>query len=202
MRSDRREVRQERTRQAIVEAARAVFARQGVEATTLAEIAEEAGYGVSSLYSYFENKEQLVNSAIDAFVVDAFAILDRERGDDEPFLPWFERLVRDQFALAFASRGLIGVLSEMRDEAKGRPGVQGLDAERWLRRLAEILEDGMDCGALRRMDPMLAAHLTEGALHAIACAHASELPTRDDDELIEVSLQFLFEGLGQSEESA
>jgi AcrR family transcriptional regulator len=46
-------------RKAIVEAAREIFARQGYETTTIAEIAAAAGIAVGTVYLYFRNKREI-----------------------------------------------------------------------------------------------------------------------------------------------
>ena len=49
----------ERKRQAILQAARQVFARKGFEPATLEAVAREAGLAKGTLYLYFKNKEDL-----------------------------------------------------------------------------------------------------------------------------------------------
>ena len=47
-------------REAIIEAARNLFAGQGYEETTIAAIARAAGVGVGTVYLYFQNKRQIL----------------------------------------------------------------------------------------------------------------------------------------------
>ncbi len=47
-------------REAIIEAARTLFAKQGYEETTIAEIAHAAGVAVGTVYLYFQNKRQIL----------------------------------------------------------------------------------------------------------------------------------------------
>jgi AcrR family transcriptional regulator len=54
----------EQRRQAILEAARTVFARQGYAATGVEDIAEQAGIGKGTLYLYFPSKEQIYLAAL------------------------------------------------------------------------------------------------------------------------------------------
>ena len=49
-------------RQAIIEAARKIFAVKGYEDTTIAEIAEDAGIAVGTVYLYFGNKREVYTS--------------------------------------------------------------------------------------------------------------------------------------------
>lgn len=46
-------------REAISSAAEALFARKGIDATSMDEIAEKAGYSKATLYVYFKNKEEI-----------------------------------------------------------------------------------------------------------------------------------------------
>jgi AcrR family transcriptional regulator len=53
-------------RQRLVEGARLVLRQQGVEKTTLADIAQAADVPVGNVYYYFKTKDELVQAAIDA----------------------------------------------------------------------------------------------------------------------------------------
>src|SRR5437764_14421634 len=62
---NRRELKQERTRAQLLEAASRVFARRGYHVATLAEVASEAGYTKGAVYSNFESKEALFLALVD-----------------------------------------------------------------------------------------------------------------------------------------
>jgi AcrR family transcriptional regulator len=53
-------------RQRLVEGARLVLHQQGVEKTTIADIAQAADVPVGNVYYYFKTKDELVQAAIDA----------------------------------------------------------------------------------------------------------------------------------------
>ncbi len=57
-------------RQAILDIAAALFARKGVAATTVREIADEVGILSGSLYHHFESKEAMVDEVISSFFDD------------------------------------------------------------------------------------------------------------------------------------
>jgi AcrR family transcriptional regulator len=61
-----RERKRQRTRTTIVRVALELFAEKGYETTTLAEIAEAADVGPSTLYAYFPSKDDILFSAHDA----------------------------------------------------------------------------------------------------------------------------------------
>jgi AcrR family transcriptional regulator len=79
----RRELKAERTRQTILEAAFTAFEAQGFDATTMDQIAEAADIGIATLYRYFPTKDLLLLQP----VVDGVGGLARalsERPADEP----------------------------------------------------------------------------------------------------------------------
>jgi AcrR family transcriptional regulator len=61
---DRHARRRERTRGRLIEAAKALFARQGVENTRINEITEEADVGFGSFYNHFDSKEAIVEAVL------------------------------------------------------------------------------------------------------------------------------------------
>jgi TetR/AcrR family transcriptional regulator, transcriptional repressor for nem operon len=71
-----------RKRERLIEGARQLLHAQGVEATTLADIAEAADVPVGNVYYYFKTKDELVASAVAAHaeeVATALAALERHR---------------------------------------------------------------------------------------------------------------------------
>jgi AcrR family transcriptional regulator len=65
-----REARKAQTREAIIEAARELFAAQGIEATSLDRIAREVGLTKGAVYSTFANKDELVEAVALASAVN------------------------------------------------------------------------------------------------------------------------------------
>ena len=62
-------------RERLVAAAREVIHHQGVEKTTIADIAREADVPVGNVYYYFKTKDELVKAAIDRHVRDIQSLL-------------------------------------------------------------------------------------------------------------------------------
>src|SRR6185503_9697616 len=71
--------RGERTRQALLDASVDRFARDGYRATSVVEIARDAGLGGTAAYAYFASKEALFVAALDrdvaGVVEDAAAVV-------------------------------------------------------------------------------------------------------------------------------
>src|SRR6266480_1721632 len=62
---NRRQLKQERTRSLLLDAAARVFARRGYHVATLEEVAAEAGFTKGAVYSNFESKEGLFLALVD-----------------------------------------------------------------------------------------------------------------------------------------
>ena len=62
-------------RERLVAGARAVIHQQGVEKTTIADVAREADVPVGNVYYYFKTKDELVHAAIDSHVDAIQALL-------------------------------------------------------------------------------------------------------------------------------
>ena len=73
-----------KTRQTLVDVARELFARKGLEATTMNDIAANSGKGRRTLYTYFRNKEDIYSAVIESELerlsdrMDEVAALDAE----------------------------------------------------------------------------------------------------------------------------
>ena len=62
--------RQQRNRDAVVRAARAVMAEKGIDAATMLEIAERADVGAGTVYSYFKSKDELAVAVLEGMMHD------------------------------------------------------------------------------------------------------------------------------------
>ena len=89
-------------RQRLVDGARLVLHQQGVEKTTIADVAQAADVPVGNVYYYFKTKDELVQAAIDAQAQDIKTMLasfDRHR-TPKARLKAFLRAITDQREVA------------------------------------------------------------------------------------------------------
>jgi AcrR family transcriptional regulator len=87
-----RERKKQQTREAIAEAARALFVERGFEAVRVAEIARAADVSEKTVFNYFPTKEDLVFWRLEAFEEEILGAL-RARAPGEPALAAFRRFV-------------------------------------------------------------------------------------------------------------
>lgn len=71
------QVKKKQVRQAILDSAYDLFSERGYHSTTLQEIADRAGVGVSSLYSYFPSKIHLLYAVVEPWYKEAFERLEK-----------------------------------------------------------------------------------------------------------------------------
>ena len=62
-------------RDRLVESATALFHEQGVQRTTLAEVAERAEVPLGNVYYYFKTKDELVGAVLDGYLEQAAALI-------------------------------------------------------------------------------------------------------------------------------
>ncbi|MDF5757193.1 TetR/AcrR family transcriptional regulator [Spongiactinospora sp. TRM90649] len=122
------------TKARIQQVARELFARQGVQQTSLRQIAERLGITKPALYYHFASREDLLNSIIQPLVDDVEAFLaEREpAGRQEP-----RRLLEDYFDLMYRNREISTmVVRELTALAYLDLGTRLLD---WRRRVNALL---------------------------------------------------------------
>src|SRR6478736_8436038 len=73
---DRHARRREQTRRKLLAAARALFARQGVDNTRINEITEEADVGFGSFYNHFDTKDAIVEAVLSETLAAQAAAVD------------------------------------------------------------------------------------------------------------------------------
>lgn len=79
------QVKKETVRNAILDSARDLFSERGYHRTTLQDIAQLAGTGVSSLYSYYPSKLHLLYAVIEPWEKECFERLEAQvRAIKEP----------------------------------------------------------------------------------------------------------------------
>jgi AcrR family transcriptional regulator len=154
---DRRGRRKAETRTKLLEAARTVFARQGIDATRINEITDEADVGFGSFYNHFDSKEAIVAAVIEEAARAIGAAIDAataELDDPAEIVAVAHRTLLARAAADPESGWLIVRLEITHDLATAALGPFALrDLERGIRR-----------GRFSFDDPRLALAATGGAL--------------------------------------
>ena len=142
----------ERTRQAVLEAAITRFGRDGFRATSVADIARDAGVGGTVAYAYFPGKEALFLAAVD---VDAAGVIEEGlRSIEDTLAGWHQVLMTTLVAAVdrhpLARRLLAGLEPDVTDRVLEIPALAELRAA-----VAERLATEQAAGSVRGdIDPV------------------------------------------------
>jgi AcrR family transcriptional regulator len=202
---DRREQRrlqhQDLSRGLLLDAAEEVFGRKGYHDTTLKEVAELAGFSVGSVYTFFENKDDLFRQIFlrrgAEFMAGMEGVL--SDGDDSPraqlhalldFQVGFFRTHPNfgRLYLQYANIATLALVREQVDEAV---------SERYdlaMRQQAALFRRGQRAGELRDGDPMVLSRLFSGLVASFQSVdpaivsddpRAKELPLDELHDIVE-----------------
>lgn len=159
----------------ILKAAMRVFAQRGVVKTKIADIALASGIGKGTIYEYFRSKEDIFAEAYNLIFEDVEirigAILEGDAGPEEKLRQLMRVTVEGfmgdggEFAgimMAFWSEGI-------RNQDIGMAEIIHLDKiyADYRQIISTILEEGMRCGAFRKVDSFLTASVLIGAMDGI-----------------------------------
>jgi AcrR family transcriptional regulator len=153
-RSDRR---RERTRQQLLDAARELFAEQGIGETRIGQITERADVGAGSFYNHFSDKDEIVEAVFSEMTQEQGGLVDELTADiDDPAA-----------VVAVAHRHFVRLT--MTDPTFGRLVTRFDAAQRLLRetlgpRALRDINSGIDAGRFHVEDPESALFATGGAL--------------------------------------
>ena len=160
-RSQRAELAKATRREEILAAARRVFAARGFRGTTIADIAEEAGIALGTIYLYYPSKEAVfaaLNQRLGEIVAGAVQSVTPTRSVQETV----RKRVHEVFAACSGNRDLVRLVVLNMDP--------GTDADRRVQAAAAVrnrpltreLERAVELGTVRQCDPAVTARLIEG----------------------------------------
>jgi TetR/AcrR family transcriptional regulator, repressor of fatR-cypB operon len=167
----RRERERIMRREAMLEAARAVFAEKGFTNATIEEVAHRAEFGKGTVYNYFEKKEDLLFAIIDEMHDEVCALIDTsfapENNEGKTFRETFRDFIEAFFGF-FAKRQdlLIIAMKEVQtlvfsDEHEKAVYLMQ-QSNRVVEALVVPLQRAIDAGRLKPLDPVSMAHTIFG----------------------------------------
>src|SRR3954451_14227172 len=132
-----------RNREAIVEAARAVFAEQGLDAP-LDDIAKRAGTGNATLYRRFSTRGDLVAAVFADRMAEHLAAVEAGLADDDPWRG-FASYIQAVGVMQARDRGIADLVTM---EVSSAPEIEELRARAY-ENLVRLVARAQDAGVLR-----------------------------------------------------
>ena len=157
---------------AILEAAKVVFARYGIDAARVEDIAAHAGVSKGLVYFYYKSKEELLFNLLKEELDKLHNFIDEIRRTDLEFTAKLQRLVSGVLEYFEENREFFCIFTPGRGgfTRERRPHLIKRILPRYMKTfdlLSELLQEGIDHGVLRPIDPMFMAHILQGMLHAL-----------------------------------
>jgi AcrR family transcriptional regulator len=166
------------TEQLILELARKRFERFGFRKTTIDEICRDGGISKKTVYRHFRDKEELFGRVLIQEARSARAEILRRLGDVPDPLERLEALMRVAFEFFQEERFITRLV---RDEdgiylasslsshvERAESAAMGM--------IAEILQDGVDQGRFREVDPKVTSYALLKLFQAFTYARSASLP--------------------------
>ena len=181
----------------ILEAARRVMARYGMQGTTVDRVAEEAKVAKGTIYLYFQSKDELVHAAVLEGLREMVAETVRS---DDPSMPPIDRirnLIRAQYRIQASNQDFLKTLiigNSLDIEVESQAGRDFMRVYAgYLDFVASVLQDAIDRGAIRPIDSQFAAfmlgELITGSLRRRLLKLASTPLEADADAVVELFLR-------------
>lgn len=189
-----------RTRE-VQSAALRVISRKGIAHATMQEIADEAGVAKGTLYLYFKDRDDLVESTAD----HAFAKLTERLDSTLPELPTFREklrvLFRTEIAFFDEHREFFRIYiaykqppAELYQNARRRRTCHPRYANHLIR-LENILREGMLSGDVRPCDPARLALLVSESAVALMLRRLAEEKPPEAEEDVNWLVDFVLHGI-------
>lgn len=143
----------------ILHVARRLFTRQGYTATSVRQIAEEAGIGKATIYHHFPDKQAIVTALLMHNLAQMNAMLGVIRAEPEPRRRLYTAV---ESSLQFLAESTAILQIVRREMPGGRAQLQTLMASffrAFIGVLTETLQQGQAQGVFRAMDPAVGARV-------------------------------------------
>ncbi|MEW5871027.1 MAG: TetR/AcrR family transcriptional regulator [Chloroflexota bacterium] len=160
--------RYEKTRQGILDAARAILLEQGVQAISMRTLAEKVDYSPAALYKYFSNKEEI----IEALRQEAWALLAAHEPEVEPGMSLGEIFIQSgRSYVDFATRYPEYYLLMMSTVEGGPASLAAFKQDPNFLSLLQFMEAAVAAGEFKVPDGYTTFHMTLlswFSVHAVA----------------------------------
>ena len=182
----------------IIDAALKVFSRLGFQKARMDDIVKASGLSKGALYWYFESKDAIIVALLERLFGGSVGALDGVLAEDGPVPARLRRLGEAAIADVARTRALIPITYEfyaiaMRSKAV-RSYLQRYYAE-YREGLATLLQEGIDRGELREVDPEVTAVSIVALMEGLVLMWVMDPSTGDPADTLRPAFDQLVEGL-------
>jgi AcrR family transcriptional regulator len=180
----------------ILASAQRLFMAQGFRAVSMRQIAEQVGLTKAALYYHFQDKEELFVAIVERYLQRIAEVMDQAAAQGTTARARLTAIVHAILTQPVEERAILRLasqeLSNISPEARGRFLV--LYHEKFIGRLAALIETGVAAGELRAVDARLATWTLLGMMYPYFHPSPSTGFTLGSAE-IDALLSIYFDGL-------
>ena len=190
------DVVEEFRKQSICDAAMRVVARKGIKNVTVQDIADEAGVAKGTIYIYFQSREEILDTAMDAAMERLLEKLSQACQACRGFRDVLERRIRTQLQHFEENRDFFRMYLAMSEPLGERRLRKAARYQSYLAHLEEQLREAQERGEIRdvpleRLAVSISSVVRDIVLHRII---EREPPPLDDD--VHFAVDFILRGIG------
>lgn len=144
--------------QQIMDAVVEIIDREGVKKLTMSKVAEQAGIAKGTLYRYFDNKDDLIDSTIqnslEPLIMAQQEIIESDRSPDQKL----KDIISFQLAFFEEHKHYFRVLTYEHQRSQD-PKKRFIDNkyQQFLQRIAEVIQEGIEEELFKALNPQLLA---------------------------------------------
>jgi len=187
----------DKVRADIVNVARKIFTHQGFKKTTMEDVAHGSGKGKSSIYYYFQSKEEIFEAVVEKEAEELRIALEKviKSGKDP-----MERLKDYIMFRLYHARTVSNFYAALKEESLNQmhfvEGVRKLFEEQEFQMVAEILETGIHEGAFKINNSKIGSIAITTMLKGLELPlFLNEYTRAEKEKLLEDLIRILFYGL-------
>lgn len=188
-------------REQIIETSRGMLIEEGYRNLSMRKIAKKIGITATSIYIYFESKDHLLHTLIEEAIDVLNADLEQSIADieDENPVEKLTALGKAYISFALENPKQYQIIYLVRSEEMSRyPKEKFRRARKGYQLVLQAIEEGIDEGAIRENQPLIAAYVFWAQLHgAMSVLHSERLDTRVDPQaFVQKALEHTLNGFG------
>lgn len=192
--------RGEETRERILAVAEEYFARQGYEATSVAEICRQAGVSKGAFFHYFPTKQAIFLELLERWLADLGEHLAALRAQASTVPEGLTRMAETAQQVFEMARGKLPIFLEFLSQAARDPKVWQATISPYRRYRAffiGMIEAGIAEGSLRHVDPEAAANALVSMAIGLVLQATVDPDGANWGAITRESVQLLLEGIQQ-----
>lgn len=184
-------------REDILEVSRTLLIKHGFGKMSMRKIARKADVSATSIYLYFQNKDELLLALIETSITNLSAALEEQLNESDDSIMKLEKMANAFMNFALVNPQEYEIIYMVRPEEMPKfPKEKFQQVRKIYELLAGIIAEGHNSGMLKVDDPLMSAYTLWAQLHGVASVIISKrLDTRiPTGEFVDQAVDHIIQG--------